>query len=118
MLGKCSQHVHHQLIGMGIVRRDEIDATFDKAGDEMDISSQTVEFRNDQGRPGLLGTGNGSRELGPIRPPATLDFAEFPDKFASLAGKMPEDRLALGVQAKAAPPLAIGRNAVVGDKLA
>src|SRR2546427_129877 len=42
MLSECGEHVHHQLIGMRIVRRDEIDATFDKAGDEMDISSRVA----------------------------------------------------------------------------
>jgi hypothetical protein len=108
MLSECGQHVHHELVGVRIVRRDEIDATFHKAGDKMDISSEAIELGNDQGCPGLLGSGNGSRELGPIGPLAALDFAEFCDEFASLTGKMPEDRLALGVQAKAASALAIG----------
>ena len=34
---------------MRVVRSDEIDAAFKKAGDEVDVPSQTVEFRNDQG---------------------------------------------------------------------
>jgi hypothetical protein len=84
----------------------------------MDVSSEAIELGNDQGCPSLLGSGNGGGKLGPIGPPAALDFAEFPNQFASVAGKVSEDRLALGVQAKAASPLAIGRNAVIGDKLA
>jgi hypothetical protein len=54
-------------------------------GNEMDISSEAVEFRNDQGRSGLLGSGNGSRQLGSIRPPAALDFAKFPANSRRLA---------------------------------
>ena len=63
----------------------------------MDVSSQPVEFGNDQGCFGLPGGGNGSRKLGPIRPLATLDLAEFPNQFAVVDGKMPEDGLPLSV---------------------
>ena len=63
MLGKDGQHVDHQLIGVRIVRSDEIDATFHEAGDEMDVSGQTIEFRNDQGCLGLLSSCDGSRKL-------------------------------------------------------
>src|SRR6266849_2102995 len=55
MLGKCGQHVHHELVGMRIVGRDEIDAAFHKTGDEMDVSSEAIELGNDQGCPGPLG---------------------------------------------------------------
>src|SRR6266852_2392835 len=106
MLSECGQHVQHELVGMRTIGRDEIDAAFHKTGDEMDVSSEAIEFGNDQGCPGLLGSGDGSRKPGPIGSPAALDFAELPNQFARVTGKMPEDRLALGVQAKAAPPLA------------
>src|SRR5258708_34433280 len=109
MLCECRQHMHHELVGVRIVRSDEIDAAFHEAGDEMDVSSQTIKLCNDQGCLGLLGSGNSSRQLRPIGPPAALDLAEFPNQFASVAGKMPEDRLTLGSTAEAAPPLAIGR---------
>jgi len=105
MLSECGQHVHHELVGMGIVRRHEIDAAFHKPGDEMDVSSQPIELGNDQGCPGLLGSGDGSRKLGPIGPLPAFDLAEFRNQFASVTGSMPEDRLALGVQAKAASAL-------------
>lgn len=111
------KYVQHELIGMRIVSRDKIDAAFHKTGDEMDVSGEAIELGNDQGCPGLLGGGNGCRKLGPIGPFAALDFAEFPNQFASVAGSMPEDRLALGVQAEAASALAVGRNAKVRNKL-
>jgi hypothetical protein len=63
----------------------------------------SLELRNDQGRFGLLGGGNGSRELRPIRALPAFDFAEVRGQLAVVAGNMPHDRVALGLEAKAAP---------------
>ena len=82
----------------------------------MDISSKPVELGDYQGRFGLLGNGNSGRKLGPVRSLPALDLTKLRSQFARVTGQMSEHRLALGVQAEAAPPLAVGRNAVVGDK--
>src|ERR1700731_1488423 len=82
----------------------------------MNISGQPIELRNDQGRLGLLGGSNGGRELRAVGPLAALDFAEIRNKLAGVSRQMPHDGVALGVQAKTAPALTIGRNPEVGDK--
>jgi hypothetical protein len=43
----------------------------------MDVSSEAIEFRDDQGCLGLLSAGDGSRQLGTIGPPAALNLKEF-----------------------------------------
>src|SRR5436189_3702359 len=99
--------MNHELVGVRVVRSNEIDAAFHQAGDEMDISGKPIELGDDQRRLGLLGGGNGSRELRSIRALPALDLAEVRDQLAVVAGNMPHDRVALGVEAKAAPTLAI-----------
>jgi hypothetical protein len=77
MLGECCKQMHHEFVGMRVVRCDEIDTAFKKARDEVDIPSQAVEFRNDQSCLSPLRGRDGGRQLGAIRPPAALNFAEF-----------------------------------------
>src|SRR6202035_1264004 len=61
MLGKCREQMDHQLVRMRVVCRDEIDAALHQPRDEMHVSRQSIELRNNQGRLGLLGRTNGSQ---------------------------------------------------------
>jgi hypothetical protein len=105
----------HELVGVRVICCDEIDAAFHQAGYEMDVSGQAIQLRDDQGSLGLFGGSNSSRELRPIVALAALDLAELGAELAVAAGNMTEDRFALGVQAKTAPTLAIGRDPEVCD---
>jgi hypothetical protein len=93
-----------------VVRRDEIDAALHQPGNEMDVSGEAVELRDNQRGFRLLCGGNRSRELRPIGTFPALDFAEIRDQFAAVSGHMPPYCLALGIQAETAPTLAIGRD--------
>ena len=117
VLGESLQHVHHELIGVWIVRCDEIDTTFHESVDEMNVSGQPVEFSNDQGCFRLLGRCYGGGKLGSVGSPSALDFAEFLDQRPGIGGNVPDYRLSLGFEPKAASPLAGGRNAVIRQEL-
>jgi hypothetical protein len=42
------QDLHGQLVGVGIIGRNEIDFAFEQAGDELDVTRQAIKLGDDQ----------------------------------------------------------------------
>jgi hypothetical protein len=61
MLRKGRQQVDHELIGVRVVRRNEVDAALHQAGNKMDVPGQAVELCDYQRGLGFLGSHNRSR---------------------------------------------------------
>jgi hypothetical protein len=83
---------------MRIIDGHELDPAFHQVGDEVHIAGKAIEFRDNQRRLVALASGEGSLQLGTVRPFSALDLSIF--------GR----ELIFGVPSNTPAPLAVVRR--------
>ena len=105
MLGNSGQNVHRQPVGLGEVHGNELNTSFHKGANEVDIASEAIKLGNDEGgtvqsaEPESLGNGRAVVSL-----PA-FDLNHFLDECPASAVEVPRNRFALSFESKAASAL-------------
>ena len=117
MLGDGRHDGQREAVGLGQIAGMELDAGLLQAKQEMGIAGEPVQLGDDQRGPRELGLFDGGGELRAVIPLAALHLdilgkqrGGFP-----LAGHEGGDGLALGLYAKAALALLVGRYAEIAD---
>lgn len=108
--------MQHEPVSLGHVSRDEVDPSFHQAGDEGHAAGQPVQLCNDQGGAVLSACGLRKGQLWPVAPPPAFHLREALDKLVVTIPQEVSNRPLLGLQAKAAAPLAFGGYPEVGDE--
>jgi len=117
MLCQGGEHVHHELVGMGIIDRNELHPTFHETRNEGDVAGEAIELGNHQDgatTPAQIKRGD---ELRPVILPAASNLGELCFQIAPALEVAGDDRaLRFEAKAEAALPLASGGHAIIGDK--
>jgi len=119
VLREHRHHLQEGAVGLGHIGAHEGHLAVEQRADELDIAGQAVELGHHQGGLLLAGEIQGGLQHGPVAQPlagARLHLGELADELPAATVEERGDELALGVQAKAGLPLAVGADAVVGDE--
>lgn len=115
---KGREDVNHELVGVWVVARHELDAALHDAGDEVDIAGEPVELRDDERRADPPARRECLEKLGAVFSLPALHFGELgrDHALATSPADVIEHGGALRLKAEAALPLAVGGNTIVGDE--
>lgn len=115
IFGDGCQDVDGQPVCFGIVAGHEVRAGVHQRGGECHVAGQTVEFGDDQSGSLTAGVGEGFGQVGAIGAFAGFDLGVLSSELAVAVDVLVDDGL-LGFEAQSGAALAVGRDAVVGDK--